>query len=127
VSVLVLAPPAILMGMAMPLGIRMLSRHAPEISPWAWGVNGAALVMASVAALVIAILTGFNQALALGGLAYLLALVCVPMAHEVTPSGIGGTSCVLRAPMSMGVMSNAPRALRWGLRSVASTTSARPM
>ena len=32
----------------MPIGIRILARSAPEIIPWAWGVNGIASVLASV-------------------------------------------------------------------------------
>jgi ABC-type Mn2+/Zn2+ transport system permease subunit len=69
---------ALLMGMPMPLGIRLLSRSLPEILPWAWGVNGATSVMGSVAALVIALLTGFNQALLIGAAVYLVAAVFVP-------------------------------------------------
>jgi hypothetical protein len=58
----------------MPIGIRILARNAPEIIPWAWGVNGATSVMGSVAALVIAILSGFNQALLIGAGLYLIAM-----------------------------------------------------
>jgi len=61
----------------MPIGIRLLARNAPEIIPWAWGVNGATSVMGSVAALVIAIMTGFNQALMIGAGLYLLALFLI--------------------------------------------------
>jgi hypothetical protein len=74
-AVVLMAPLAMVMGMPMPIGIRMLARSAPEIIPWAWGVNGATSVMGSVAALVIAILTGFNQALLVGAGLYLLAMV----------------------------------------------------
>ena len=74
-AVVLMAPLALVMGMPMPSGIRILARRAPEIIPWAWGVNGATSVMGSVAALVIAILTGFNQALLVGSALYLLAIV----------------------------------------------------
>ena len=74
IAVILMAPLAIVMGMPMPIGIRLLARRAPEIIPWAWGVNGATSVMGSVAALVIAILTGFNQALIIGGALYLAAI-----------------------------------------------------
>ncbi len=74
-AVVLMAPLAMVMGMPMPIGIRILARNAPEIIPWAWGVNGATSVMGSVAALVIAILTGFNQALLVGAGLYVLALV----------------------------------------------------
>lgn len=75
IAVLLMAPLALLMGMPMPIGIKLLSKNAPQIIPWAWGVNGATSVMGSVGALVIAILTGFNQALIVGAGLYLLALV----------------------------------------------------
>jgi predicted membrane-bound spermidine synthase len=74
IAVLLMGPLAILMGMPMPTGIRMLAHSSPELIPWAWGVNGATSVMGSVAALVIAILTGFNQALVIGASLYLLAI-----------------------------------------------------
>jgi spermidine synthase len=74
IAVVLMAPLATVMGMPMPIGIRLLSEHASEIIPWAWGVNGATSVMGSVGALVIAILTGFNQALVVGGLLYLIGL-----------------------------------------------------
>jgi predicted membrane-bound spermidine synthase len=73
ITVLLLAPLGIAMGMPLPTGIRILARESPEIIPWAWGVNGAASVMGSVAALVVALLAGFNQALLLGAVFYLLA------------------------------------------------------
>ena len=70
-AVVLMAPLAMTMGMPMPIGIRLLERNSPELIPWAWGVNGATSVMGSVAALVIAILSGFNQALLVGaGLYY---------------------------------------------------------
>ena len=77
-TVALLAPMALLMGMPMPLGIRLLSRRMPETLPWAWGVNGATSVMGSAAALVVALLTGFNQALLIGAATYLVAVIFVP-------------------------------------------------
>jgi predicted membrane-bound spermidine synthase len=77
IAVLLMAPLAIVMGMPMPTGIRILARGSPEMVPWAWGVNGATSVMGSVAALVIAILTGFNQALVVGASLYLAAILFV--------------------------------------------------
>jgi predicted membrane-bound spermidine synthase len=74
VTVALLAPLGIAMGMPLPAGVRILAREAPEIIPWAWGVNGAASVMGSVAALVVALLAGFDQALLLGAALYLLAI-----------------------------------------------------
>jgi hypothetical protein len=84
IAVVLMAPLAVVMGMPMPTGIKMLSRSAPELIPWAWGVNGATSVMGSVAALVIAILTGFNQALVAGSALYLLAIFFITRPQEAT-------------------------------------------
>jgi hypothetical protein len=74
-AVVLMAPLAVMMGMPMPMGIRKLADTAPDLVPWAWGVNGATSVMGSVGALVIAILSGFNQALLVGAGLYALAAV----------------------------------------------------
>jgi hypothetical protein len=73
-TVALLAPLGIVMGMPMPTAIRLLAREMPELIPWGWGVNGAASVMGSIAALAIAVTTGFNHALLAGGGLYLVAL-----------------------------------------------------
>jgi hypothetical protein len=84
IAVVLMAPLAVLMGMPMPTGIRILSGATPEMIPWAWGVNGATSVMGSVAALVIAILAGFNQALLIGASLYLVAIVFIGRGQRVT-------------------------------------------
>ena len=86
IAVVAMAPLAGLMGMPMPLAIRMVSRSAPELIPWAWGVNGATSVMGSVAALVVAISSGFNQALIIGAGLYLLACVFIVRGKAVENS-----------------------------------------
>jgi hypothetical protein len=73
IAAVVMAPLAALLGMPMPLAIRLISRTAPELIPWAWGVNGASSVMGSVGALGVAISSGFYQALLVGATLYLLA------------------------------------------------------
>jgi predicted membrane-bound spermidine synthase len=72
-TVSLLAPLGLAMGVPMPSGIRILAARAPEIVPWAWGVNGAASVLGSVVALVVAMLAGFNQALLLAAALYAVA------------------------------------------------------
>lgn len=83
IAVVLMAPLAVMMGMPMPTGIRILSASTPEMIPWAWGVNGATSVMGSVAALVIAVLAGFNQALLIGASLYLLAIVFIGRGRPV--------------------------------------------
>jgi hypothetical protein len=76
-TIILMSPLAAMMGMPMPPAIRILSSAAPEIIPWAWGGNGAASVMGSSSALVVAILAGFNQGLFIAGGLYLLAIFFV--------------------------------------------------
>jgi hypothetical protein len=76
-TVALLAPLGFTMGMPMPTGIRLLAARRPSLVPWAWGVNGAASVLGSAAALALALTLGFNAALAVGGALYLIALSLV--------------------------------------------------
>jgi spermidine synthase len=67
------APLAFFMGMPFPLGLSLLRGAAPQMIPWAWGINGAASVLSAVLATVLAIHFGFSAvviaALVLYGLA----------------------------------------------------------
>jgi len=74
VAVLALAPVGFLLGTAMPLGLRRLAHGREELIPWAWAVNGAASVLGSILAMVVAINNGFTVTLLLGALVYLIAL-----------------------------------------------------
>jgi SAM-dependent methyltransferase len=77
ISALLLAPPAFLMGMPFPGGLRALANHkSPDNSiEWAWAMNAAASVLGSVLAIVIAIQFGLSVTLGCGAAAYLLALL----------------------------------------------------
>ena len=41
IGVAILAPMGIVLGVPMPAGIRLLRGRAPDMVPWAWGMNGA--------------------------------------------------------------------------------------
>jgi hypothetical protein len=69
------ALPAFLMGMCLPTGVRLVSGRHDEIVPWAWGLNGAASVLGSVFAMLIALNSGFTSTLLVGAACYGLALV----------------------------------------------------
>lgn len=74
-TVLLLVPAGLLLGTPLPVAVRLLAQQAPGLIPWAWGVNGAASVVGSVGALVLALLSGFDQALLAAAGCYVLALV----------------------------------------------------
>jgi SAM-dependent methyltransferase len=76
VSVGLIAPLALCMGMPFPLALSSVAIHAPALVPWAWGVNGCASVLSAVLATLLAIHFGFTavllMALALYGLVALV-------------------------------------------------------
>ncbi len=73
----IIAPLAFLMGVPFPTGLKAVRRKAETFIPWAWGVNGAAGVLASVASVMIAIHAGFNLVLLLAAAIYLFGSVVV--------------------------------------------------
>jgi MFS family permease len=74
IAVVALAPPGLLMGMPFPKGLVLLERRAPALVAWAWGVNGAVSVVASILAALLALSFGFSLVLALGAACYVGAL-----------------------------------------------------
>jgi hypothetical protein len=78
VAVVVLAPAGLLMGVPFPAGLRRLEAAVPRRIPWAWGVNGAASVVASVLAALLALSFGFNWVLFSGALCYAAAWLLPP-------------------------------------------------
>jgi hypothetical protein len=77
VTIALLAPFGLTLGMAMPIGLRRLSGLHPSGVPWAWGVNGVASVLASVLAVFIAINFGFTVTTVLASVCYVGALTHV--------------------------------------------------
>jgi hypothetical protein len=77
VSVLLLAPLGLLMGMPFPLGIRLVDRVNPDLVAWAWGVNGFSSVIGSIMAVMIAQSHGFSIVIGLAVVVYLTGLLAV--------------------------------------------------
>jgi spermidine synthase len=75
ISAALLVPLGFLMGMPFPVGLRALAEANDLRAEWAWALNGAATVLGSVSAMIIAIHFGLDTTLACGALAYLLAAV----------------------------------------------------
>ena len=50
ITVVLIIPLGMLMGMAFPLGIRLLEQDGKTMIPWVWGINGACSVMGSIIA-----------------------------------------------------------------------------
>jgi hypothetical protein len=76
-TVAMLAPAGVALGMAMPLGLRRLAAIYPSGVAWAWGINGIASVVASVVAVAVALELGFAVATLVALACYVGALVHV--------------------------------------------------
>lgn len=73
VTIALIAPLGILMGVPFPSGMIRVSEHDERAVPWMWGVNGGASVLGSIVAILLAINFGFTQVLLLAGIIYLAA------------------------------------------------------
>jgi hypothetical protein len=70
IVLLVAAPLSMLLGMCFPFGVRLV-RQTPSLAAWAWGVNGAFGVLASIIAVAISIWIGIDANFWLAAVMYL--------------------------------------------------------
>ncbi len=73
--ILLIAPPALLMGFPFPTGLRRLAQRQEPQVPWAWGINGCLSVVATPLAAIIAVEAGFTWVMLLASAAYAIAAV----------------------------------------------------
>jgi hypothetical protein len=77
VCVSVIAPAGLLMGYGFPTGMRIISTLDERPTPWFWGINGAAGVLASILTVANNMANGINSSLLIGALCYLLLIPTV--------------------------------------------------
>lgn len=82
-----LAPLGACLGCAMPLGLSRLSDRGSGAVAYAWGVNGFASVVASVAGIFIAIHFGLSRAMLAGAACYAIALGWAQLTSTRPPDG----------------------------------------
>jgi hypothetical protein len=70
-----LTPLGLLLGVALPSGMRLVADRVPALIPWGWGINGAFSVVGATFAVFIAMNWGFSVTLLTGGAIYLVAAV----------------------------------------------------
>jgi hypothetical protein len=85
IAVVALAPPGLLMGMPFPKGLALLGHRNPVLVAWAWGVNGAVSVVASILAALLALSYGLSVVLTVGAACYIGALITVRVIHVTRP------------------------------------------
>ena len=75
ISMLIILPFGLGLGMAMPIGIARLSAQSASAIPYAWGINGITSVLASVLGTTIAIYFGFTVTTLVAAACYAFAFV----------------------------------------------------
>ncbi|RPJ29922.1 MAG: hypothetical protein EHM35_13035 [Planctomycetaceae bacterium] len=73
-SVAVILPAGLLMGFGFPIGMRLVMSQDARPTPWFWGINGAAGVLASGLAVACSILFSIDATIRVGGICYLLLI-----------------------------------------------------
>jgi hypothetical protein len=63
VSITLIFPLGLLMGMPFPLGITFTNQISQRLIPWVWGINGYATVIGSVSCVILALSFGFKAAI----------------------------------------------------------------
>jgi len=74
ISVAVIAPAGVLMGFGFPTGMRFINAVDPRPTPWFWGINGAAGVLASSFAVAVSIAFGIYVTFYASALCYSLLI-----------------------------------------------------
>ena len=80
-----ITPAGLLMGFGFPTGMRIVSAIDRKPTPWFWGINGAAGVLASVVAVSTSIAVGISGTLTIGAICYFL-LIPISLLMELSPS-----------------------------------------
>jgi spermidine synthase len=105
-----IAPAGILLGFGFPTGMRLISSIDRRPTPWFWGINGAAGVLASIGSVVLSIALGIKATLMVGAVCYFLL---IPV------------SLALLRPQTI-TAPNKPRKTQMASRKGAKSPSARP-
>jgi hypothetical protein len=77
-TILLIGPMGILLGMPFPTGIKTVSSESTSFIPWAWGVNGFFTVIGSVGAVILGMMFGFKIVILIAALCYLVATLVLP-------------------------------------------------
>ena len=82
ISIVIIACPAILMGMPFPLGLRAQSLIEENNIPWAWGINGCMSVISAALATLLTVETGFSTVIMLAAICYGVSMMSIWLVRE---------------------------------------------
>jgi Spermine/spermidine synthase domain len=76
-AVFLIMPLGVLIGIPFPTGIDIISKQAPSLIPWAWGVNGFFTVIGSVVGIILSMMIGFQYVLWIAISIYLISMLVI--------------------------------------------------
>ncbi|MBI2558963.1 hypothetical protein HYW20_06600 [Candidatus Woesearchaeota archaeon] len=82
ISILILMPLGILIGMPFSIGISKLGQKNKEMIPGAWAINGIFSVVGSIFAVVFALNLGFRKTMLISAATYFIAYICFYKMHQ---------------------------------------------
>ena len=84
ISILIIACPAVLMGIPFPLGLRAQSSIEESNIPWAWGINGCMSVISAAFATLLTVEIGFSLVIMLAAIFYGISLFSLLLIRKTT-------------------------------------------
>ena len=99
-TLVLLAPLGVVLGLFMPLGLRvvaLLNAEGSTYVAWAWAVNGFCSVIGSVLTTMLSMTFGFRAVLVLGLVAYVVALTALWRLSAPAAAAPAGPGCAGRA------------------------------
>ena len=82
ITLVLIAPLGFAMGLPFPLGLERVSAEAPDLVPWAWGINGCASVVGAVLASILAMHIGFTLVVCIALGLYAIAGMTFPAGNH---------------------------------------------
>ncbi len=83
ITMSILAPIGLLLGVPFAYGIRILNIQNPTLIPWAWAVNGCSTVIGAILTVILSMNFGFNAVLCIAVLIYLIAFTVMGVSGRV--------------------------------------------
>jgi hypothetical protein len=83
-SVIMLAPVGLLLGIPFPTGLRMIGGEDSLLLPWSWAVNGFFTVIGSVGAMILGMVLGFTAVQLIAAACYAAALLAIRFVQSPT-------------------------------------------
>ena len=86
VSIALLAPVGLLLGMPFPIGLRLFGEEDSLLVPWAWAINAFFSVIGSVSAMILGMILGFTAVEIISAACYGTALVAIAIRTVQLPT-----------------------------------------